>query len=413
MKKLLSIFLAVAMIFAMVAVSASADGAKITFLNTKQEVQDYLEELGKAFFDETGITVEFYTNTEENHINEKYAAGAPYTITMMDHPDVADYQEYLLPLNDEEWAAFGGNEYGMTIDGNLYGFPFCIEAVGMIYNAKAIEDITGEEFDPAAYTTLEAFEGLLEKLVEGGMETPVAVNKDDWSLASHLFGQFYCFREDGTEEPCLAFADELKAGTVNLAEDAAFNAAMDTIDVLLKYNINRDDPLSASYDMNNVYLNDGDVAFWPNGSWATNLYEYTDKIGIMPLPMSGVEEVLTTDLICGASKMLVIDKAYSTEEEQEAARTFLNWLVNSDAGKDFLVNKSSLIVAFSNMNMDGSAPLSASAFNYIKNNMWTYWYQEMPSDHNTEVGALLQKYISNNIDRTGLAAELEAYWKVR
>ena len=54
--------------------SNDLSGTKITFLNTKTEIQDYLEDMGKEFQDETGIEIEFYTNTEENHITEKYAA---------------------------------------------------------------------------------------------------------------------------------------------------------------------------------------------------------------------------------------------------------------------------------------------------------------------------------------------------
>ncbi len=83
-------------------------GTKITFLNTKVEVQDYLENLGAKFTEETGIEVEFYTNTEENHITEKYAAGEPYNIMMMDYPDVADYQEYLYALYDDGLSGCSG-----------------------------------------------------------------------------------------------------------------------------------------------------------------------------------------------------------------------------------------------------------------------------------------------------------------
>lgn len=46
---------------------------------------------------------------------------------------------------------------------------------------------------------------------------------------------------------------------------------MDLIDVYMEYNINKDDPLSATYDMNDEYLKDGTVAFWPNGSWAADV----------------------------------------------------------------------------------------------------------------------------------------------
>ena len=213
-KKAIALLMAGCMVGSMVAPAGTVmaqesdlSGTKITFLNTKTEIQDYLEDMGAAFKEETGIEVEFYTNTEENHITEKYAAGEPYTIMMMDYPDVADYQEYLYDLSGEKWIGDGGSQYGLTLDGKVYGFPFVIEAMGLIYNADAIEKITGETFNWEDYSNLEAFKGLLDKLVEGGMESPVALNQDDWSLASHVFGQAYCAREDGSEEASLAFVD--------------------------------------------------------------------------------------------------------------------------------------------------------------------------------------------------------------
>jgi raffinose/stachyose/melibiose transport system substrate-binding protein len=367
--------------------------------------------MAAAFKKETGITVECYTNTEENHISEKYAAGEPYNITMMDYPDVADYKDYLYDLSNEKWVKDGGNDYGLKLDGKVYGFPFVIEAMGMIYNAEAIEKITGETFNWKDYSTLESFKGLLEKLKAGGMKSPVAVNKDDWSLASHVFGQFYCLRDNGSENASLSFVDKLKKGEASLSGDTNYNAIMDTIDTLLKYNINASDPLSASYDVNDQDLSEGKVAFWPNGSWATDVSKHTDKVGIMPLPINAKDTSLSQKLVSGATKMLTVDAKYSSEKQQKAALKFLNWLVYSDAGQDFLVNKCSLIVAFSNITLKAKTPLSASVSDFIKNGQSTYWYQAMPSDHNTVMGAALQKYISGGIKRDKLANDVEAYWK--
>ena len=385
-------------------------GTKITFLNTKNEIQDYLEDMGAQFTEATGIEVEFYTNTEENHITEKYASGEPYTIMMMDYPDVQDYQEYLYDLTNEEWTKDGGSQYGLTLDGKIYGFPFVIEAMGLIYNADAIEAITGETFNWEDYSDYDSFKGLLETLAEGGMETPVAVNQDDWSLASHVFGQAYCAREDGSEAASLAFVDSLKAGQADLAQDADFNALMDLIDTFLEYNINRDDPLSASYDLNDEYPKEGTVAFWPNGSWAVDVSELTDNVGIMPYPMNTENADISKNLVSGATKMLAVDAAYSSEEEQAAALEFLNWLVYSEEGQTFLVKTCSLISAFSNNTTEADAALSASVAEFVKDGKSVYWYQAMPSDHNTEVGSLLQKYLAGAVDRAGLAEEVAAYW---
>lgn len=118
-KKILSILLSAATTAALVSGTAFAEnadlaGTKITMLNTKAEIQDYLEDMGAQFTEATGIEVEFYTNTDEDHITEKYAAGEPYTIMMMDYPDVADYQEYLYDLSNEDWIKDGGEKYSLS-----------------------------------------------------------------------------------------------------------------------------------------------------------------------------------------------------------------------------------------------------------------------------------------------------------
>ena len=108
--------------------------------------------------------------------------------------------------------------------------------------------------------------------------------------------------------------------------------------------------------------------------------------------------------------MLAVDAAYSSEEEQAAALEFLNWLVYSEEGQTFLVKTCSLISAFSNNTTEADAALSASVAEFVKDGKSVYWYQAMPSDHTTEVGSLLQKYIAGAVDRAGLAEEVAAYW---
>mgnify|MGYP000876373093 CR=1 FL=1 len=384
----------------------------ITLLNTKPELVEQFEKMAKEYKAQTGVDIEavYTADVVSTYLAGKYASGSPYTIMMVDRPDVYDFQEYLLDLSNENWVKDGGSTYGVKANDKLYGFPMLIESVGLLYNAQAIEDITGQKFVSANYNTPEKFKALLEELVKGGMEKPVAINKDDWSLANHFFGQLYD-QQGNSEEGSQAFVDSLKKGEINLMEDKRFNSLMDSFDMLAKYNINGADPLSADYDMNNTYFAEGDVAFWFNGSWATEVYDKTNKIGMMPLPQSDTEGGVNDNLISGASKTLVIDQKYSTEQQQQAAKDFLNWLVYDDAGQSFMVNDCNITPAFANIDKKVSAPLSVSAQEFIQNQATEYWYQAIPGDHGTEVGASLQKYLAGNIDRNGLAKEVEEYWK--
>mgnify|MGYP003379713291 FL=1 len=65
---------------------------------------------------------------------------------------------------------------------------------------------------------------------------------------------------------------------------------------------------------------------------------------------------------------------------------------------------------WANNEVEADAALSASVASFVKEGKATFWYQAMPSDHNTEVGALLQKYIAGAVDRDGLAEEVSVYW---
>ena len=67
-------------------------------------------------------------------IAQKYAAGDPATLMLCDYPNVMDIAaEKLLDLSDEKWSADGGDALGAKLDGKLYGFPFCVEAFGLLY----------------------------------------------------------------------------------------------------------------------------------------------------------------------------------------------------------------------------------------------------------------------------------------
>ena len=81
--------------------------------------------------------------------------------------------------------ADGGELLGVKVDGKTYGFPFCVEAAGLLYNKTAIENITGKEFVPADYQSLDQFKTLLDELKAGGMELPVILNSEDWSIGLH------------------------------------------------------------------------------------------------------------------------------------------------------------------------------------------------------------------------------------
>lgn len=182
-KKLLAMALATAMTVSMAACGSGeggdGSGVSITIFNSKVEIQDQFEEMAREYSEATGVNVEVYYSgdTVAAHMATKYSSNDPYTIAMVDAKDIYSLaEEHAIDLSGEDWVA--NTNYAISVDGRVVGFPVCIEARGLIYNADAIEGITGETFNPEDYKTLDAFQGLLERLVSGGMEAPTGIMKE-------------------------------------------------------------------------------------------------------------------------------------------------------------------------------------------------------------------------------------------
>ncbi|HOO28669.1 MAG TPA: extracellular solute-binding protein, partial [Lachnospiraceae bacterium] len=191
--------------------AASSGDVKITILNTKSEIQTQWEEMAEEYKELTGVEVEVSVTVGDSpseDITKRYASGEVPTIFMGDVQDIIMLDEYAADLSNEAWVADGGDQYGVKVNDRLIGFPFCIEARGLMYNKTAIETVTGETFDPASVDTMDDLKTLLDKLVAGGMETPVALNMEDWSLAGHWLTQVY-EEQDGTAAGAQAFTDGL------------------------------------------------------------------------------------------------------------------------------------------------------------------------------------------------------------
>ena len=263
-------------------------------MNTKAEIQVALEKMGAAFEEKSGVHVEVMPVTDGDSPYTKmvslYNSGNPPTLAILDTTDViALAEEKAADLTEEPWTA-EAEEYLTRINGKVYSFPLCIEGRGLIYNKTVIEGALGEEFDPKSVTTLDEFVGLLDRLVDAGIEKPVSLAKEDWSLGAHHL-QYIYETYDGTSEGAAKIIEELKNGDLKVESYDRVYELLDMFDVLKKYNVAKGDPLGADYDEMAIDLADGKTAFWFNGNWAwPNLEEAgaetEDEYGFLPYFMN-------------------------------------------------------------------------------------------------------------------------------
>ena len=178
-KKMLVVLLSLVMVIGLAACGGSksggskgpGDGSSITLFNSKNEIQEDLEALAKAYEEKTGVHIDVYysQDTVAAHLATKYASKSPYTINMVDSKDVYGNlgQQYAADLSDASWV--GDTDYAIKVDDKVLGFPVCFEARGILYNEAAIKKTLGKDFDPSKIQTLDDFKASLEELTKGGM----------------------------------------------------------------------------------------------------------------------------------------------------------------------------------------------------------------------------------------------------
>ncbi|MDD2970878.1 MAG: ABC transporter substrate-binding protein [Lachnospiraceae bacterium] len=400
--------------------SVSTDGVTISILNTKAGMEKFFEPAFEEYKEKTGVTIEMTSISEGDSpyeaIQKKYAAGDAPTLAIMDCNDiVALAEEKALPLDDEKWVADGGDQYGVKVNGTLYGFPFSLEGRGLLFNRTAIENALGRPFDETAVKTLSDFTAICDELVASGMEKPVVISKEDWSLGAHFLGLMY-EEQDGTAEGADAFIASLKDGSQQLIDNDRFNSLFDTFDTLMKYNINGKDPLAADYDMDNAYFAEGDVAFWFNGNWVwevvSGFADEDTEFGMMPVVQDTENDAFNTMVNAVGSKQIMIDKNAAPEQIQ-AAKDFLNWLVYDETAQDIIANQVVAVPCFNTFNAADDNKLGQALKAYADTGKTFDQYNGLPGDHWSACGAAVQKYLGGKTDRAGLATELQEYWQAQ
>ena len=412
--RLIALAMALVMIAALAGCGgqASSDGdgkVSITIFNSKTEIQEYLEEAAETYGKANNVDIEVYysQDTVSAHLSTRYASNNPYTINMVDAKDVYSLGAlYGYDMTGADWVA--DTDYAISVDGKVVGFPVCVEARGILYNADAIQATLGEEFDPDTVRTLDDFQAFLDRMVAGGMEAPVGILKPDWSLAAHYLQHVY---EEHTDVE--AFIQELYAGNVDLMQDEKFNALMDTFDVLKQYNMFKNGPIAVEDDQVHQALSEGDDAFQFGGCWEWNDiidYDYTGNIGLMPIPQN-IEDEFTGKMVVFGSKYFYVDNSENTTQEQrDAACDFLNWFALSDEGKTLVSETCAMISPFRSNDVPCANDIGVSVKKYADAGLTIASYDYDPDDHYSKLGAEMQRYLADQCTREELADAIEAYW---
>ncbi|RCW73243.1 ABC transporter substrate-binding protein [Saliterribacillus persicus] len=324
--------------------------------------------------------------------------------------DVEEYEEYLADVSDTEAAslALDGTLNGIEEDGKVWGLPFAQEGYGLIYNKEILEQAG---INPEELTTFEDLEEALATIdsqkEELGLDAAMALPaKELWVMGNHLANHYIApeFNSDimtAYEAPSIDFeyGDQMKR----------------MLDLQNQYSVQP--VLSLDYSMQVEQLFSlGKVAMIQQGNWIYPTVEQMDaefaqdNIGMIPMPFEGEK---SDSLPVGVPQYWVVNKN-SSEEQQQAAKDFLDWMYTSDAGKEFVLNEFKFIPAYEGYDADKIAdPLSQAVYNYASEGKTIGWtFMANPVGWNEDVmGANMQRYLVDDIEWQEVLDTAESEWE--
>lgn len=297
--------------------------------------------------------------------------------------------------------------------------PISIQGYGILYNKNAIERATGEEFNPSTIKSRADLEKLYKKIEasDSGI-APAMFTGVDWSLGSHYLGLVFAgCRGDSAAQT--EFVDKVKAGEVDLKKDEYWNALMDTFDLIKSYNYNESDPLVGNVDIDGQVFATGKAATWFQGDWSwvqiADVEGRDEEFGILPVFMSDdPDDPLNQVIPASAPKAYCIDASQSSDEQVAAAKKFVEYITMNETAQATIGTALGATLPYENTTFQSDSPLAQATAKYLDEGKTLDIYATgllLPTDFWTENGVPMLQYLSDNIDRDGVADAVQKYWE--
>lgn len=371
------------------ALTACGSGSKkddtvgsVYYLNFKPEVTDVWEELAKTYTEETGVEVKVVTaaggNYESTLKSEIAKTDAPTLFQINGPVGYQSWKDYCLDLKDTEfYNNLSDKSLAITgEDGGVYGIPYTIEGYGIIYNGSIMDKYFA--MSGAVVKSMDEINNFdtLKKVVED-----MQAHKDELGIkgvfasTSLLPGEEWRWQTHTANIPIYAEYQDKGVDDLDEIEFTYSDNFKDIFDLYLN-NSTTDPKMLGSKGVNDSMAEFalGQAAMVQNGNWAWsqiagvsgNVVKAED-IGFLPIYI-GLEGEEDQGLCVGTENYFCINSQVS-EADQKASLDFLNWLITSETGKDYMTNKLGNIAPFTTFTDEEkpSDPLAKSLLSYMDN----------------------------------------------
>ena len=367
-KKIIAMLLCTAMVGGMVAGcgssgssdegSKSAKGdakGKVYYLNFKPEQADQWVDLAEKYTEETGVQVDVQTaasGTYESQLKSEMAKDEAPTLFQVNGPvGLATWKDYCYDLSDSAvYKDLQSDDYALKDGDEVKSIAYVIETYGLIYNKALLNKYF--ELPDAEITSIDDLNNFdaLKKVadgiqahkddlgVEGAFTSAGMDSSSDWRFKTHLANLpiYYEYKDEGissTDAIKGTYLDNYKQIWDLYLKDSTCDPSM--------ISSKTGDDAASEFAL-------GEAVFYQNGTWAYNDIkdnEVADEdLGMLPIYI-GVDGEEDQGLCTGSENYWCVNKNAS-EEDIQATLDFLQWVVESDEGRDGMANEMGFVTPF-------------------------------------------------------------------
>ena len=417
-KKIIAMLLCTAMVGGMVAGcgssgssdegSKSAKGdakGKVYYLNFKPEQADQWVDLAEKYTEETGVQVDVQTaasGTYESQLKSEMAKDEAPTLFQVNGPvGLATWKDYCYDLSDSAiYKDLQSDDYALKEGDEVKGIAYVIETYGLIYNKALLNKYF--ELPDAEITSIDDLNNFdaLKKVadgiqahkddlgVEGAFTSAGMDSSSDWRFKTHLANLpiYYEYKDEGissTDAIKGTYLDNYKQIWDLYLKDSTCDPSM--------ISSKTGDDAASEFAL-------GEAVFYQNGTWAYNDIkdnEVADEdLGMLPIYI-GVDGEEDQGLCTGSENYWCVNKNAS-EEDIQATLDFLQWVVESDEGRDAMANEMGFVTPFTTFDEYLPAnPLVEANSEYTKAGKTpvSWNFTTMPSEQwKNDLGSALLEY---------------------
>jgi raffinose/stachyose/melibiose transport system substrate-binding protein len=395
--------------------SAEGGAQQEVTLNVFQ-FKPYLDEAYKSLADEfdaqhENVTTEIETKGGgtkwQTILKSKFAADEGPDVFPVEGPGQYEvWSDFIADLSGEPWieSAVPFALDSLNIDGQQMGMPVNLEGYGYIYNKDIFEEAGVEELP----RTLSELQSAAQKIQDAGY-TPFATGYATWwVMGLHMMNVPFA-HQDNPEQ----FVEALNNGNASIAETEEFQDLKSLVDLTVEYG--EDNPLTTDHNKQVQMFANGQVAMIQQGVWKEVPIQEANadiNMGLLPMPLNNNESEMNVVPV-GVPFYFAVN-SQSSEAEQQAAKSFLNFLVGSETGQRYMTEEFGFIPAYKGVSSEGLGGVGKDILKYAGEDRTVPWvFGSFPDGFADDAAKQIQAYVADQRSWSEVLSNLDHAWQRR